>query len=72
MKIAILRCYRAGPDLAGHWPAEPPADIRDVEFQFDSADGADHVVVLNGVAEDTRVFCAPDRIWALVQEKFSG
>ncbi len=68
MKIAILRCYRNELGLAGHWPSNPPADIRDVEFQFDRADGADHVVVLNGLTKDTRVFCGPDRIWAMIQE----
>lgn len=66
MKIAVLRVYDA--PLAAHWPAQPPPDLHDIEFQFDDATGADCVIVLNGVGADTTVFCPPDRVWAVVQE----
>jgi hypothetical protein len=66
MKIAVLRLY--GAPLDQHWPTRPPADLRDVQFQYDDATGADHVVVLNGVDSDTLVYCQPSRIWAMVQE----
>jgi hypothetical protein len=66
VKIAVLRVY--GSALAQQWPARPPAEFRDVEFQFDDATGADHVIVLSGVGRRTQVFCQPERVWLMIQE----
>lgn len=66
MRIAVLRLYDA--PLQQHWPTHPPADLQDVEFQFDDATGADHIVVLNGLDVETSVYCQPSRVWAMVQE----
>ncbi|HWA18747.1 MAG TPA: glycosyltransferase family 10 [Devosia sp.] len=66
MKIAIVQAYDA--DLRRQWPARPPAEFADIEFQFGIAEGADHVIALNGVAARTIVDVDPERVWLLIQE----
>ncbi len=66
MKIALLN-VGARP-LRQFWPSVPPDDLADVEFAFDDAEGADHIICLNGVKAPLQVLCRPDRIWSLVQE----
>ena len=66
LKVAILQLYPT--KLARQWPTTPPADLEDMAFQFDDATGADYVILLNGVKKRTVVHCAPERVWALVQE----
>lgn len=54
--------------MGDSWPSNPPPDIRHVVFQFDDANGADHIVAMNGTKRHMAVFCEPDRIWSMVQE----
>ncbi len=66
MKIALLNV--AGRQLRQCWPSVLPEDLADVEFVFDDAEGADHIICFNGVNAPLQVLCRPDRIWSLVQE----
>jgi hypothetical protein len=67
VKVLVLKNW-AGEGLKNQWPSTPPVEFSDISFVFDEGTEADHAVVLNGVANDRRVRCPPDRVWAIVQE----
>jgi hypothetical protein len=67
VRIAIVKNW-PGYDLERQWPTNPPADLSNVEFDLRSTDGADFIIVLNGPPDQMTVECAPDKIWALIQE----
>jgi Glycosyltransferase family 10 (fucosyltransferase) C-term len=53
---------RQTPSASGHWS--------DIRFTLDPVDECDAVIVLNLVSEMTTVHCAPENVWALMQEPY--
>lgn len=52
--------YRQTPQWSGIWDG--------IEFTLKPVRVCDYVIVLNKVPKDTKVYCAPENIWAIMQE----
>lgn len=66
MHVNILKNWD-WPDLIRQTPGNS-GKWGEIHFAEGYCEGADYVIVLNGVRERTRVKCSPEKIWAIMQE----
>ena len=66
MHVSILKNWD-WPDLIRQTPGNS-GQWGEIHFAEGYCEGADYVIVLNGVRERTRVKCSPEKIWAIIQE----
>lgn len=68
MRVCIVKKWTS-PDLMWQTP-EGLGRWEGVDFTFDTTQECDAVIVLNHLAEPTRVRCAPENVWVLIQEPY--